>query len=557
MSDHEAPVTLRTADRLVEAMQSAGIRAVFSLSGNQIMPVYDALIGSGIRLIHSRHEAAAVFMAEAYARTAGQVGIALVTAGPGFGNALGALYSVTMSETPLVLISGDSPLSQDGQGAFQEFDQVAAATPFVKASLRLRAGIDVAEVLAMAMQIARQGTPGPVHIAVPFDVVNQLVDTEALVPAGSFFEPTQRDTPTSAPELSGPLAQLLSEADRPVIVCGAALGDKRLQEDIEKLRHAAAAPVIVLDSPRGVRDPAKGAFRSLLQAADCLVYIGKEVDFMTAMGSGEVIGAQRIGIISEQQSTLAHARDVYQDRLTVAELVNPGAAITALAAALEKIPRSSQRRQTAAAWLEAAECALHHRQLDNPTPEALVSRQTVGVINDFVHQHPETIVICDGGEFGQWAQGFIEVDRMITNGPSGAIGGSLPYAIGAAVASPDQTVIAVMGDGTAGFHFSEFETAAREQLKIIVIIGNDSKWQAEHHLQRVSYGDDRTMGCELSSNVRYDLSAEGMGCHGICVNDVADLGPALDAAIAIAGPVCINMLIPGAAAPVYKPYTLQ
>ena len=102
------------AHALVDVLRAAGVRCIFSLSGNQIMPVYDALIGAGIRLVHVRHEAAAVYMAEAWAQLTGEVGVALVTAGAGFGNALGALISARASETPVLLLSGDSPRAQDG-----------------------------------------------------------------------------------------------------------------------------------------------------------------------------------------------------------------------------------------------------------------------------------------------------------------------------------------------------------------------------------------------------------------------------------------------------------
>ena len=128
---------IRGADRVTAVLANSGTDIVFSLSGNQIMPLYDACIEPAIRIVHTRHESAAVFMAEAYAQLSSRPGVALVTAAPGFANALGALYSASLSETPVILLSGDSPADLAGRGAFQEFDQCAAATPFVKSSQRV------------------------------------------------------------------------------------------------------------------------------------------------------------------------------------------------------------------------------------------------------------------------------------------------------------------------------------------------------------------------------------------------------------------------------------
>ena len=125
------------AAALTQTLRNAGVDTVFSLSGNQIMPVYDAAIDSELRLIHTRHEAAAVYMADGWAQVTGQLGVALVTAAPGFANAISALYTARMQEVPVLFLSGDSPVSGDGSGTFQELDQVAIASPVVKHSVRV------------------------------------------------------------------------------------------------------------------------------------------------------------------------------------------------------------------------------------------------------------------------------------------------------------------------------------------------------------------------------------------------------------------------------------
>ncbi|MGB2468935.1 MAG: thiamine pyrophosphate-binding protein, partial [Candidatus Puniceispirillaceae bacterium] len=121
---------------VIQSLANQGVEVIFSLSGNQIMPLYDACIDANIRIIHTRHEGAAVYMAEAYAQFSGKIGVALVTAGPGLLNAVSALYSAARSETPLLLISGDAASRLDGQGAFQELDQISVTRPITKFSAR-------------------------------------------------------------------------------------------------------------------------------------------------------------------------------------------------------------------------------------------------------------------------------------------------------------------------------------------------------------------------------------------------------------------------------------
>ena len=127
---------MRGADIVAQILASAGVKTIFTLSGNQIMPVFDACIDANIRLIHVRHEAAAVFMADAWAQLTGEVGVALVTAAPGFANALSPLFTARSAESSVLLLSGDSAIAADGLGPFQELDQVSIVTPLVKASYR-------------------------------------------------------------------------------------------------------------------------------------------------------------------------------------------------------------------------------------------------------------------------------------------------------------------------------------------------------------------------------------------------------------------------------------
>ena len=146
---------------LVDALVEAGVRPLFSLSGNQILSVYDATIGRPLPIVHTRHEAGAVHMADAWGRLTEKPGVALVTAGPGHLNAVSALYGALMSESPMVLLSGHAPRGQAGRGAFQEMDQVGAARPVTKAAWRVEDAAHMGVEVTRALAIAAAGRPGP------------------------------------------------------------------------------------------------------------------------------------------------------------------------------------------------------------------------------------------------------------------------------------------------------------------------------------------------------------------------------------------------------------
>ena len=167
-------------------------------------------------------------------------------------------------------------------------------------------------------------------------------------------------------------------------------------------------------------------------------------------------------------------------------------------------------------------------------------------------RHPEAIFVCDGGEFGQWAQAVVKAPRRIINGFAGAIGSAIPFAMGARKACPGSPVLAVLGDGTFGFHMAEFDTAARNNLPFVAVVGNDAKWNAEYQIQVRDYGEPRAQGCTLAQATRYDLVASALGGHGEFVAKLEELPAALERSFASGKPSCVNVLIQGTPAPIVR-----
>jgi acetolactate synthase-1/2/3 large subunit len=173
-----------------------------------------------------------------------------------------------------------------------------------------------------------------------------------------------------------------------------------------------------------------------------------------------------------------------------------------------------------------------------------------------INQAASPILIADGGEFCQWVQAGCIAPRRMINGPSGAIGGGIAYAIGASIACPDAEIFLVMGDGTAGFYLGEIHTAVRTNANITAIIGNDYRWNAEVQIQIDSYGPDRVYGCDLDEKADYAAAAIGLGAQGQNVGPDDDLDAALRTASSTQGPTVLNVLIDGQAAPKFIPMKL-
>src|SRR5690606_28516139 len=273
---------MRGADLLAASLAQAGTRHLFSLSGNQIMPLFDAAIDARLDVIHVRHEGAAVHMADAWGRLTGEPGIALVTGGPGHANAIGALYTAAAAESPMVLLSGHAPLAQQGMDAFQEMRQADMAAPVVKAAWTARGADTLGEDIARAFRIALSGRPGPVHVSLPFDVLeNRLQPGPAATPPAAAF---QRSRQLLSTEAAAEIANHLAQARRPLILAGPMLTGMRGRTLRETLARAHGIPVLGMESPRGVNDPALGAIAEVLKQADLVLLLGKKLDFTLRFG---------------------------------------------------------------------------------------------------------------------------------------------------------------------------------------------------------------------------------------------------------------------------------
>jgi acetolactate synthase-1/2/3 large subunit len=527
---------------VIQALARRGVRTIFSLSGNQIMPLYDACIDAGIRIVHVRHEAAAVFMADAWSQVTGEIGVALLTAGPGITNGVAPLYSAAQAESPVLLLSGDSPLGEDGMGAFQEMDQAAITRPLTKLSRRVDSPTALATAVDEAITLALAPRRGPVHLALPFDLLREKAGITAL-PA----LPADAKPPQAIADDVVTLAALFAHARHPIVLGGASAARASARATWRAIEAGLHAPVLALESPRGLRDPSLGAFAEARAQADLVVLAGKRLDFAVGFCRTSAFGADaRIVVLDPDPAMLDRAARLLGNRLALACRCEPADTLMRVVRTREMPTRDD--------WLAQVFAAVASRTLEaapDAPPGKLAPRALCDAVQRFLATARDPILVCDGGEFGQWAQAFCSAPVRIVNGTSGAIGGGICYALAAKIARPGATVVALMGDGTSGFHFMEFDTAVRENAPFIAVIGNDLRWNAEHMIQVRTYGADRLIGCGLAPSARYHDAARALGGFGAAVSRVDELDGALHAAAAIGLPACINVALDGQPAPAF------
>ena len=533
------------AELLIESLISAGIKDLFTLSGNQILSLYDASIGRDIDLIHTRHEAAAVHMADGWGRLTEQPGVALLTAGPGHCNAISALYGALMAESPMVLLSGHAPHAQIGSGAFQEVDQVATAKPVTKAAWLVEDPNHLDEAITTVLSLACEGRPGPVHLSLPADVLEATVSPQSL-------QGTDKNAASigvaSASDVDDILRQL-TEAEHPLILAGPAMGRPLRWTEVERLSEATGIPALPMESPRGVNDPWLHQATNCLSKADLVLLVGKKLDFSLRFGQPPFFSEGcRFIQIDADASQLHPEKPVV---LTIhAEPTDVVRQLRTAAQAFEDSQRerhhdSWQAEVIAAQKATPPEWEQIRASVDQPIHPLRVCEALQPFLDD------DAIFVSDGGEFGQWVQAGLEAQQRLINGPAGSIGSSIPMGLAAKLAHPQRPVFVFLGDGTFGYHAMELDTALRYHLPIIAVVGNDARWNAEHQLQIQNYGEGRTVGCELLPS-RYDKVIEALGGHGEFVEHPDDLTPAVERALASGLPACINIAIESVSAPTFR-----
>ncbi|HEY2704526.1 MAG TPA: thiamine pyrophosphate-binding protein [Candidatus Dormibacteraeota bacterium] len=517
----EAP---SVAGLLAAELRRRGVRRVFGLCGGHIQPVWDALARLGVDVVGVRHEGSAVYMAQAQADLGGGVGVALVTAGPGLTNTITALASAHLARSPVVLVTGRAPRPQSGMGALQDIPQAALVAPVCR---RVETVWDRGHLLARldavwSAALGEEGPQGPACLEIPTDV---LTEPAATVDRG----PRRAAAVGRAALLPDPGAvaaavALLGEGRRTLVVTGRGARDD--PRAVEAFLDATGAGHIDTAESRGVvaRDhPAQlTAMRSRAMAeAELVVTVGRRLDFQLGYGSDAVFSAGpgwlRIGRTTDE---LADNR-----RGDVTVQADAGAALWAL------LEAGVGHRGADTGWRDALHRASEERIA---AARARAPRLTTGdggihpltllaAVEELVDAG--TVVVADGGDILSFARSSLAADTWLDPGALGCLGVGVPFAVAAALTLPDRRVIAVVGDGAAGFSAMEIDTAVRHRARALVVVANNAGWNIERQDQ-IDRFDGNLVGVELPG-CRYDLLARALGAHGERVEDAALLPGAL------------------------------
>jgi acetolactate synthase-1/2/3 large subunit len=451
----------------------------------------------------------------------------------------------------VLLLSGHAPLSKSGRGAFQEMDQVGAARPVCKAAWLARDAERLGDDVARALSLARSGRPGPVHVSVPGDLLEGRVSEGAVIEpfagsVGAAAGPTGPEAWRLGPQDLESALALLGQARRPLLLAGPAMARGRRWAAVRRFAEITGIPALPVESPRGVNDPWLHAATNCLARADLVLLAGKRLDFSLGFGAPPAFSPGCRFIRVDEEAT---GRG--DDRVTLMLGGDPDIALELLAAGARASGGSHR------AWSEEVLAA---RRTEPPGWDAL--RESAGrpihplrvcaAIQPYLDRG--AVLVADGGEFGQWAQAGLEAEIRLINGLSGSIGSAIPMALAAKLARPERHVVALLGDGTFGFHGFELDTALRAGLALVAVVGNDARWNAEHQLQLRHYGAGRTVGCDLLLS-RYDRLAEALGAYGESVEAPEALEPAFARAVGSGRAACLNVVIDGVAAPTYRAST--
>ena len=535
---------LTGGDLLARTLKAAGVDTAFALHGGHLEALFKGCVDEGIRLVDCRHESAAGHAADAYARTTGKLGVAIVTAGPGFTNALSAVANAKLDGTPLLLIIGAPPLREQETNPLQGgIDQIAAARPLAKWALSISSTERIPDLAAQAIRKAMTGPCGPVVLELPIDVLHMSVpEASATPPAGVSVRPHPAPAPAEAAEL----ARLVRAARRPVLIAGLESANSRTAEALRALSARLAIPVFAKPQAAGLLPPghpsdggapgAMGLFPLLgIEAPDLVILLGAKMGLMLGGRSGLVVpDGARLAHIHSDASEIGRIRDV-----DLAIAADTAEAVKALDAALgTDLPDFTAWCATATAARNAFAAAFPDVETDagiHPFHAARAVAEAAG---------PEALYAFDGGEAASWGTDTAQVSgpgRILSHGYLGCLGIGPGFAIGLQAAHPRARVIHMSGDGAFGFHLQELDTMVRHGLPIVNVLINNQVWGMSIHGQQMMFGANYAVITQLGG-AHYANIAAAFGLHAERVTRHAEIAPAIARALAAGRPALVEIM---------------
>ncbi len=551
-------MSLKVAEGVVKALGKLESEIIFGIPGSQTCPFYDALYSSSIRHVLVRHEQMAAYMADAYAKFTGKLGICDGTGGPGATNLLTGIATAWTDSSPVLAFTGQQPLNQLGKGAFQELDHVAVFRPLTKWSTRLLSAEKTVETVKRAYAVAMSGRPGPVHVDLPVDVQTQRLGRKALEFLEEWSLPASKPMPIGEPTAIKEAAKLLATSHRPVVIAGGGSHySGRAWEPLRSLAEYLQVPVATTFNGRDSfpEDHLLSAGRMGIHAASYNDRILARADVILAVGCRFASLSTRQWRNISPDADLIHV-DIDPDVIgknypaKIAIAGDAGKVLNALLEEAKTLRSGAQKRRDWVKFLEEARESWRRSdwQLRASSEEIPLKPQRVcSEIRRFFGR--DAVFTLDAGNNKLWASTFLDIYEprtWIQSGCFGPMGYALPAATACKLASPERSVVAICGDG--GFYMSlhELSTAVQEGAPVFVCIFNDGALGTiKHHQQRL-YGG-RFISVDLE-NPDFAALAEAFGCCGLDVETPSQLRSSLEEgsrAVRDGQPAVVNIHIDG------------
>ncbi len=525
---------MTTAQALVRSLVREGVEVVFGLPGVQIMDVYDAFYHEpGIRLITTRHEQTAAYMADGYSRSTGKIGAALVVPGPGLLNAAAGIGTAYASSSPVLLLAGQVESYNIGKGAgavHEVVDQLDVVKNITKWRSTIMEPAEAPEAVHEAMKQLQTGRPRPVALEVPSDVLAQSADVDLLEPEVFAKQGPTADAVESA-------LDILSQAERPIIWAGGGINLAGANEELTKLAEALNAAVIVTAEGKGAiaeNHPnyvgpyyySHGPGHRVVPQGDAILAVGTRLHFFNPV-SWSFKPDQPIIHVDVDPEELGRN---WPEEVSICADAKP-----ALQALLHGIKGRGNKSQ----W--TAEEIAHHRALDYQDTKAKAPDQARIIESIRAELEDDAVLISGISSIGYWSHLAFPVlapRSYLNTSYFATLGYAFPTGLGAKVGNPDRQVVVVTGDGGFMYGLPDLATAVQEGINSVTVVFNDGALGASLRDQQVRY-KGRVIGTRLR-NPNFAATAEAFGAVGVRLEHYDQLGEALRDALKLDEPVIID-----------------
>ena len=539
---------LTGAQILIKMIKSQGVDTLFGYPGGAVIDIYDELANNpDLRHILVRHEQGAIHAADAYARAKGDIGVALVTSGPGATNAVTGIASAYMDSIPIVVFTGQVNSALIGNDAFQEVDIVGITRPCTKHNYLVKKIEDLARVIKEAFFIARSGRPGPVLVDLPKDVMSGKI---------AFEEPPEVHIKSYRPTYSpnkkqlAKVVQLIGRAKRPIIFSGGGVVLSKASDEVTALARMANIPVTASLMGLGTfpaSDPLwlgmpgmHGTFRANMSIGECDLMIAVGVRFDDRVTGRLEKFAPKAKIVQIDIDPTSIHKNVSVDCPIVGDCKKS----LGLLNQMMKEQLDPAQVEARRGWIETIENWKSTMPLKYDQNEEIIKPQfVIETLHDLTQG--QAIITTEVGQNQMWTAqyyGFDQPNHFITSGGLGVMGFGLPAAIGAKAACPDKTVIDVAGDGSIQMNIQELTTSLEARLPVKVVILNNRYLGMVRQWQDLFY-DKRYSATNMECAPDFVKLAEAYGATGMRASRPSEVRETLEKGLATEGTVVMEFIV--------------